>query len=198
MMLWRGRTAHRIEGAGLVLSSIGVLFILGHGDWRALLELRFRPSDLLLIAGMFVWAYYTIRLTERHGHLSLTAFIFLCAALGLVLASPLLVFEIWTKGLPSVGARDTLGILYLGTLPTLVAMMLFGQGVASVGAVQAGVFTHLVPVFTAIFAALFLGEKLHAYHAVGFVLIAGGAILCCLRPDPMLSSRPAARAPTAR
>ena len=31
-------------------------------------------------------------------------------------------------------------------------------------------------------------ERLHAFHAAGFALIAGGAVLCCLTPSPMLSS----------
>ena len=38
---------------------------------------------------------------------------------------------------------------------------------------------------------------LQPFHAAGFVLVAGGAVLCCLRPDPVLSSRAAAR-PTAK
>ena len=67
-------------------------------------------------------------------------------------------------------------------------MLLYGYGIARIGAVQAGIFTHLVPVFAAIFATLTIGERLHAFHAAGFALIAGGAILCCLTPAPMLSS----------
>jgi drug/metabolite transporter (DMT)-like permease len=50
-------------------------------------------------------------------------------------------------------------------------------------------------VSTALFAAAFLGERLQAFHAAGFLLVAGGAVLCCLRPDPVLSSPAASRAP---
>jgi drug/metabolite transporter (DMT)-like permease len=193
---WRGRRPRPLEMLGLALSCAGVVFILAHGDPRVLFALRFRPSDLLLLAAMAVWAYYTIKLTERPDHLSLPAFVFLAATLGLVLAAPLLAWELVVRGPPVLGATELLGIAYLGTLPTLVAMLLFGHAVARVGAVQGGIFTHLVPVFTALFAAAFLGERLQPYHAAGFVLVAGGALLCCLRPDPMLSSR--APAPPAR
>jgi len=74
-------------------------------------------------------------------------------------------------------------------------MVLFTYGLARVGPVQAGIFTHLVPIFTALFAATFLGERLYAFHAAGFVLIAGGAALCCLRPERVLSSPASTRAP---
>jgi drug/metabolite transporter (DMT)-like permease len=198
MAALRGRRPRPLESAGLALSCAGVVFILAHGDPWALVALRFSASDLLLIAAMAVWAFYTIKLTERPSHLSMPAFIFLTASLGLAFASPLLVFELLRDGLPAVGMKALLGVLYLGTLPTLVALLLFAHGVARVGAVQAGIFTHLVPVFTALFAAVFIGERLQAFHAVGFVLVAGGAILCCLRPDPMLSSRASARMPPTR
>jgi len=75
-------------------------------------------------------------------------------------------------------------------------MLLFGFAVERVGPVQAGYFTHLVPVFGSLLAAAVLGEALHPYHGFGFLLVAGGAILGCLRQEPMLSSGPpAASAP---
>ena len=75
---------------------------------------------------------------------------------------------------------------YLGVLPTLVAMLLFAFAIRNVGPVQAGLSTHLVPVFSAILAVLFLDEQLHAFHAAGFALVAGGAILGCLRAEEPL------------
>jgi drug/metabolite transporter (DMT)-like permease len=190
---WRGRRPRPLETAGLALSISGVAFILARGDLPALVTLRFSPSDLLLFAAMIVWALYTIKLTERPGKLSLPAFIFVGALLGELFALPLLVGEIAARGLPSIGFAHLLGVLYLGTFPTLLAMLLFAYGVVRVGPVQAGIFTHLVPVFTALLAVAILGERLQPFHAAGFVLIAGGAVLCCLRPDPVLSSRAAVR-----
>jgi drug/metabolite transporter (DMT)-like permease len=193
LAVWRGRRPRPLEMAGLALSISGVAFILARGHLPALVALRFSPSDLLLLAAMVVWALYTIKLTERPGTLSLPAFIFIGAVLGELFALPLLVGELIVHGLPSIGVPHILGVLYLGTFPTLLAMLLFAYGVIRVGPVQAGIFTHLVPVFTALLAVVVLGERLQPFHAAGFVLIAGGAVLCCLRPDPVLSSRAAAR-----
>jgi len=193
----RGRRPSPIEIAGLALSLGGVAFILARGDLSALVTLRFSPSDLLLLAAMVVWALYTIKLTERPGTLSMPAFLFIGALLGEVFALPLLIAELVAKGPPSIELAHAFGVFYLGAFPTLLAMLLFGYGLIRVGPVQAGIFTHLVPVFAALFAALILGERLQPFHAAGFVLVAGGAVLCCLRPDPVLSSRAAAR-PTAK
>src|SRR5204862_7303420 len=186
---WRGRRPRSLEMIGLALSIGGVAFILARGDLPALITLRFSASDLLLLAAMVVWALYTIKLTERPGKLSLPAFIFVGALLGELFALPLLVGEIVARGLPSIGFSHILGVLYLGTFPTLLAMLLFTYGVVRVGPVQAGIFTHLVPIFTALLAVAILSARLQPSHAAGFVLIAGGAVICCMRPDPERSSR---------
>ncbi len=191
LALWRGRRPRRLEMMGLALSLTGVVYILVRGDLPALLRLRISPWDLLLLGAMVVWAFYTIKLTERPGTLSMPAFLFIGALLGEIFALPLLVVEIATNGVPSLPIERALGVFYLGTFPTMLAMLLFAFGVMRVGAVQAGMFTHLVPVFAALLAVVFLDERLQPFHALGFVLIAGGAILCCLRREPMLSSRPA-------
>ena len=190
---WRGRRPQPLELAGLALSVCGVAFILARGDLAALVTLRFSPSDLLLLSAMVVWALYTIKLTERAAGLSMPAFLFVGALLGEVFALPLLIAEWIVNGAPALGVAHAFGVLYLGAFPTLIAMLLFGYGVIRVGPVQAGIFTHLVPVFAALFAASMLGERLQPFHAAGFVLVAGGAALCCLRQDPVISSRAAAR-----
>ena len=130
---------------------------------------------------------------DRPASLSLFAFAFLVALIGSTLASPVVAVEFVLRGLPQMGAREILSVLYIGTLPTLAGMLLFGYGVDRVGPVRAGIFAHFMPVFATLFAVLILGEVFHAYHAAGFVLVAGGAIMSCFRPDAVVTSPPPAR-----
>ena len=76
----------------------------------------------------------------------------------------------------------TLGALaYLGIFPSVAAYLLYNIGVARVGAARAGLSIHLIPVFGVVLAVAFLHERIHLYHALGVVAIAGG-ILCAMRP----------------
>jgi drug/metabolite transporter (DMT)-like permease len=189
--LMKRRVPRSFEAIGVGLSMVGVLLIAVHGDLRALARLELSRSDLVVLAGMFIWAIYTVRLGIREASspaLSFPAFCFTAGLLGLVLTMPVLGVDVALHGLPRPSWGTMAGILYLGALPTLVAMLLYGYGLARVGAVQGGIFTHLVPVFSALFATLVIGERLFPFHAAGFALIAGGAILCCLTPTPVLSS----------
>ena len=190
---WYARRPRRLEALGLAISLSGVLLILAHGDLRALLGLEFNPGDLLMLGAMVIWAIYTLRLKERPQSLSLFAFVFVLALIGELLILPFAALEWARTGGVHVGARELLGLLYVGVVATLVAALLFSYGVDRVGAVRAGILIHLMPVFSSAFAALFIGERLFIYHAAGFALVAGGAILGCLRPAPVLSSQPVTR-----
>jgi drug/metabolite transporter (DMT)-like permease len=186
---WHARRPRRLEGIGLVLSFAGVLLILAHGQLRALLHLQFNAGDLIMLGAMLVWAIYTLGLQNRPQSLSLFAFVFVMAMMGELLTLPLAALQWVHAGGVHLGTRELLGLLYIGALATLVSTALFSYGVERVGAVRAGILIHLMPVFSSLFATLFLGERLFVYHAAGFVLVAGGAILGCLRPEPVLSSQ---------
>jgi len=61
------------------------------------------------------------------------------------------------------------------------ADLFWNRGVAQVGPNKAGLFVHLMPLFGALLAVIFLGEKLYAYHYAGAVLIFGGIWLTTRR-----------------
>jgi drug/metabolite transporter (DMT)-like permease len=191
---WYGRRPRALEDLGLAVSLCGVLLILARGDMRVLLGLEFNPGDLVMLGAIVIWAVYTLRLKDRPQSLSLYAFMFTLSLLGTVMALPLAAIEWAHTPALAFGMREWLGLLYIGALPTLVSGLFYSHGVEHVGAVRAGILIHLMPVFSSIFAVSFIGEQLHLYHAAGFVLVAGGAMLGCIRPEPVLSSRPSAKA----
>ena len=186
---WYARRPRRLEAAGLAISLIGVFLILAHGDLRSLLHLQFNHGDLLMLGAVVVWAIYTLRLKDRPQSLSLLAFVFVLSLIGELLTLPLAALQWVRAGGVHLGAREWLGLLYIGALATLVSTALFSYGVERVGAVRAGILIHLMPVFSSSFAALFIGERLFPYHAAGFILVAGGAILGCLKPEPVILSQ---------
>jgi drug/metabolite transporter (DMT)-like permease len=185
------RRPRPVELAGIALSLAGVVVIIARGQWSTLASLAFNGHDLVMLLGMGVWAYYTVRLARRHDGLPFPAFMFAAGVIGMTMIAPAIVYEAATNRIAMPSASAWLGVAYLGVLPTLVAMLLFAYAIRNVGPVQSGLFTHLVPVFSAVLAMLFLGERLHAFHAAGFALVAGGAILGCLRAEEPLRRAPA-------
>jgi drug/metabolite transporter (DMT)-like permease len=67
--------------------------------------------------------------------------------------------------------------LYVAIFPSVLSYYFWHQGIKELGANKTGQFTHLMPLFGAVLAYIFLGERLHTYHIVGALLIAIGIYL---------------------
>ncbi len=63
----------------------------------------------------------------------------------------------------------------------VVAFAAWNRGVELIGSNRSGPFLHLVPICTAVFGGLLLGEHLAVYHVAGFVLIIAGVWLAAQR-----------------
>ena len=59
------------------------------------------------------------------------------------------------------------------------------HAVAHIGPSRASMFFNLVPLLTAVIAAVMLGESLAGYHAVGGVLTVAGVVLAELWKTPL-------------
>lgn len=187
-MFWNKRI-RAYEAGGIAVSLAGVLVILFQGSWAKALALAFNLGDVILFAGMVLWALYTLKLIDRPRALSPPALIAILAAFGLAICTPLLVWEGIAAHPPRLDATTTLALVYIGLGPTLGAMLCFNFAVERVGAVRAGVLVHLMPLFASVFAVLLLGEGVHVFHAIGFALVAGGALLALSAPARLLTSQ---------
>jgi drug/metabolite transporter (DMT)-like permease len=71
-------------------------------------------------------------------------------------------------------------IVFVTLFSTIVAFVCWTRGVELIGPNRAGVFLHLVPVYSALLTGAVLGEPLRSYHVAGFVLILLG-VWCAAR-----------------
>ena len=195
--LFWGKRIRVHEAVGILVSLTGVLVILFQGSMVRALALAFNIGDLILFAGMAQWALYTLKLIDRPRALSPPALVAIIAAMGVAVTTPLLALEAVMVHPPRLDGMTLLALLYIGLGPTLGAMLCYNYGVERIGAVRAGVLVHLMPVFASVFAILLLGEHVHLFHAAGFALVAGGALLALAAPrrdrmqvKPMVSPAP--------
>ncbi|MCJ7766722.1 MAG: DMT family transporter, partial [Thiovulaceae bacterium] len=67
--------------------------------------------------------------------------------------------------------------IYVAIFPSVLSYYFWHQGIKEIGANRTGQFIHLMPLFGAVLAYIFLGERLHSYHIIGALLIAVGIYL---------------------
>jgi drug/metabolite transporter (DMT)-like permease len=164
------------QGIGVLLSLTGVLVILLHGDLSALSNIQFNEGDLIFTAAMVVFGLYSVLTLKRpaiHG-LSFVAFTFGCGAACLI---PLLIWELLTRPVMALDARNLASLFYVAVFPSTLAYLCFNRGVLLIGANRAAPFFHVVPVFGSLMAIVFLGERPQLFHVVGFALVLTGVFV---------------------
>ena len=165
-----------MQAAGIFFSSIGVLLVITKGDLSRLATLELNEGDLWVLAAVSAFAVYTALLRKQPPMhwLSFAACAFTVAA---VVLFPFFLGEMYFGETikPTFGAL--LAIAYVGTLPSVVAQIFYIRGVELIGSSRAGTFIHLLPLFGALMALVFLGESLYIYHLLSFALILLGVWL---------------------
>ncbi|WP_373753451.1 DMT family transporter [Neisseria weixii] len=162
---------------GLVLSMLGVLSIILHGEWDNLLAMQFNSGDLIVFAAMICWALYTLWMKTLPAEINRIGLMAVQIIIGLVALMPLWLWETASGAEIVFSPAALLALAYVGLLPSVAAYLLYTMAVEKVGPVRTGLSVHLIPVFGVLLAVLFLSEKLHAYHLIGIVLIACGLVL---------------------
>ncbi|HYC02369.1 MAG TPA: DMT family transporter [Azospirillaceae bacterium] len=171
------------QALGIAVSLAGALILVAHGDPGSLAALELNRGDLWMLAAVAAYALYTALLRRRpevHG-LSFVAGTF---ALGGLMLLPFHLMEtLGGRPLP-LTAKSLAAIGYVAIFPSVLAYLAYNRAVALVGANNAGLAVHLVPVFGTVLAILLLGEVPRPYHAAGIALIAAGIWLATRKPQP--------------
>jgi drug/metabolite transporter (DMT)-like permease len=170
------------QAGGIALSLAGVLVILLHGDLTTLKNIEFNRGDLIFIVALAVFGLYSVLSLKRpkiHG-LSFVGFTFGCGAAVLI---PLLIWEMFTRPLMQLDTANLLTLFYIAVFPSTLAYLCFNRGVHLIGANRAAPFFHVVPVFGAAMAIVFLGEHPQAFHVIGFALVLAGVFVASRKPS---------------
>jgi drug/metabolite transporter (DMT)-like permease len=168
------------QAVGVLLSMTGVLVILLKGDLSALSNIQFNKGDLIFLLALAIFGIYSVLTLKRpaiHG-LSFVAFTFGCGAACLI---PLWIWELFSRPVMTIDAKNLLSLVYVAVFPSTVAYLCFNRGVQLIGANRAAPFFHVVPVFGAAMAMVFLGERPQLFHFIGFALVLTGVYVASRR-----------------
>lgn len=168
---------HHLPGnqlIGLLVSLVGVLTVVSHGDWQILSSLAFAPGDLIIFLAMIFWALYTLWIKEIPANINRTGLMLCQVFIALLLLAPLAALESMSTNTHLQNA-NTLWILgYIGIFPSVIALLAYSKAVTIVGSVRASVFIHAMPIFGSILSTLLLHETFHLYQLLGMLTIFTG------------------------
>jgi drug/metabolite transporter (DMT)-like permease len=160
---------------GVLISLMGVFVILTRLDIEVIKSLTVNKGDLWMLVAALDWALYSIFLKYlRPKEISPLPFLGIMVIIGTIVLIPLLLINpfneapiIWNNGMLKA-------IAYIAIFPSIFAYLAWNYGMQKLGATTGGQFIHLMPLFGALMAVLFLGETIQLYHLLGGACIALG------------------------
>ncbi|MFE1599776.1 DMT family transporter [Methylobacterium sp. ID0610] len=176
-----------MQGAGVLVTLLGVAVAATHGDLAVLSTLAFNQGDLFMLVACLLYAGYTVALRARPAVSGLTFFAAMAIAAFLT-SLPLLVVEWRSGGLIWPTPAGWMIVAYVGLGPSLVSQLCFLRGVELIGPNRAGLFVNLLPVFGAFLAVALVGEPFRPDNAAALALVLSGIFIAerLGRPRPAL------------
>ena len=162
---------------GVILSLIGVLFIISKADLNLVKNLQFNKGDLTMIIAMFSWAVYSALLRKKKYEISQITLLQVVIICGLIFLIPIYFIEMSMGNLIKLDKPFYLTLTYVVIFPGLASFFFWIKGIAIIGANRAGIFLHLMPIFGAIMAIIIFNEKFMVYHFLGAIFIIAGITL---------------------
>lgn len=168
--------------AGSLVSIMGVAVVVSSGDLGTLLKSGANMGDGLMLLAMLAYAVYVI-LLKRWGMKEVPALQLLYLQIVFAVIALLPLYLLTPKMGLSAANLPLIGFAGLGA--SMLAPLVWMHTVAHIGPSRASMFFNLIPLFTAVIAAVVIGESLAAYHAVGGVLTVAGVLLAELWKAPL-------------
>ena len=162
---------------GVILSLLGVLFIITKSDLNLIKNLAFNRGDLIMATGMFAWALYSALLKKKKYEISQITLLEVVIITGLFFLIPIYILETKFGNQIIIGKPFILTLSYVVIFPGLAAFFFWIKGIAIIAANRAGVFLHLMPVFGSVMAIILFDEKFMIYHLLGAIFIIAGITL---------------------
>ena len=168
---------NKFQILGVILSLLGVMFIITKSDLNLIKNLDFNKGDLIMASGMFAWALYSALLKKKKYEISQITLLEVVIIIGLLFLIPIYILET-SLGNPLVVDKPfILTLSYVVLFPGLASFFFWIKGISIIGANRAGVFLHLMPIFGSLMAIFLFNERFMFYHLLGAIFIVAGITL---------------------
>lgn len=170
------------QAAGIGVSFCGVAYIIARGEPGRLLDLHLNVGDAWILAALVVWGLYSVLLKFKPAGLSPVGLTFFIAVMGAGFILPLHLWEVSRGQTVPLTAAGIGSVAYTGVFASVVALLAYNAAVARIGPSRSVMFLHLMPVFGAGLAMIFLDERLEVFHLIGFPVALGGVLFATSSP----------------
>ncbi|CAI1521360.1 putative DMT superfamily transporter inner membrane protein [Serratia quinivorans] len=176
-VMWENEKLNGSRIAGLLAGFIGVVLVITKGQIQTLLRLEVSPGDGIILLGSLAWALNMVgtrRLVRNATAIENTSYSMLFGTLALL---PLgFIFENPLQNLAAASLNVHAAVVYLALCGSLLAYLLWFNGLEKIGSVRTAIFFNLAPVFTMLVATA-TGTAPNVWQLAGAAWVILGVLL---------------------
>lgn len=166
---------------GFAVLMTGLLLLLSKGNLSTLYQLKFNNGDMLMAGAAIIFGTYTVLVRKKDNSIGNLSFVAVTFILGVTLLLPLFIGEQLLYS-PEIAFSkfNVLQLLYIGIGPSVISFYLWNRAIVNIGSTKAATIYNTLPIYSACFAALILGEGILPIQILSSVVIIGGVLLVIL------------------
>ncbi|HPJ34418.1 MAG TPA: DMT family transporter [Spirochaetota bacterium] len=163
--------------AGVTITISGVILLICRGSLKVLFNLSFSSGDLWMTAAAIIFALYSILLKRKSHEIGMLTFLLVTFGIGTAALFPFFIIERAFSPAINFTPSVIISILYTGIFASIAAFFLWNRSVEIIGAAKTGIYYYTLPLFSSLWAFLFLGEEFKPVHLASMLLIISGILI---------------------
>ena len=164
---------NKFQILGVILSLLGVFFIITKSDIEVIKNLAFNRGDLIMLVACLMYSYYTLSLKTRL-QIPGIAFFTLMSVIANFLALPLFIIDYLLNGINYPSINGLIITMLVAIFPSSLAQIFYLRAVDIAGPGKAGIYTNIVPIFSSVLAVILLNQSFEIFHGISLVLVLFG------------------------
>lgn len=166
-----------LSTTGVTVTLSGILLLICKGSINVLFNISFSSGDLWMLSAAVVFSLYTLLIRKKSERIGTMSFLFITFGIGLILLTPLFLYETATNNTATFNPEVVLSILYAGVFASIGGFVMWNKAIALIGASKSGIIYYSLPLFSTLWAILILGEEVRPVHFISMLLIISGILI---------------------
>lgn len=156
---------------GIILTFIGILYLISKGDYTFLLELKFMQGDILMFIAAICFAGYSVLMKKKPEGIDMTVVLLVTIFIGTIFLVPAYITEYLKSEAIKFTPTIIASLLYVGIINSIIAFYCWNRAILIIGSQEAGIIYYSLPVFSSTLAIIILNEEIKIYHLYSLLLI---------------------------
>ena len=175
--VFRIERIHWAAWLGIAVSFAGLYFVISRQHGGPSFSSESAAGDIAIFFGTMLWAFYTVFSDGFLKKMTPLQFMTVTMGFGALFYVPFTAGDILRIPWASVSWAAWAGLALSGLFGLVIGYLIWYESVRKVGNAKTAIYSSLTPLFTFVFAALWLGERLHAAILAGAAVILAGVYL---------------------